>query len=100
MVRPHFRLYVPLGPERRAAGRVDGAGSMRLQVLHQPALYLVRAPGPVAVVLAAESFHPAGGVNVVMADGSVHFVKNQVDLSVWRALSTTQGGEIISADSY
>ena len=35
-----------------------------------------------------------------MADGGVHFVKNQVDLSVWRALSTTQGGEIISADSY
>ena len=25
-----------------------------------------------------------------MADGGVHFVKNQVDLSVWRALSTTQ----------
>ena len=52
------------------------------------------------VVLAARSFHPAGGVNIVMADGGVHFVKNQVDLSVWRALSTTQGGEIISADSY
>jgi prepilin-type N-terminal cleavage/methylation domain-containing protein/prepilin-type processing-associated H-X9-DG protein len=51
------------------------------------------------VFLAARSRHPAG-VNVLMADGSVHFVKNQVSLTVWRALSTTQGGEIISEDSY
>ena len=49
--------------------------------------------------LASRSRHP-GGVNVVMADGSVHFVKNQVNLAVWRALSTTQGREIISDDAY
>jgi hypothetical protein len=28
-----------------------------------------------------------------------HLVKNQVSLQVWRALSTTQGAEIISGDS-
>ena len=37
-----------LGPNMWRLGCVDGAGSMRLPVLHQPALYLVRAPGPVA----------------------------------------------------
>jgi prepilin-type N-terminal cleavage/methylation domain-containing protein/prepilin-type processing-associated H-X9-DG protein len=51
------------------------------------------------VVMTSRSLHP-GGVYVLMADGSAHFVKNQVSLQVWRALSTTQGAEIISGDSY
>ena len=50
-------------------------------------------------VMAARSRH-TGGVNSVMADGSVHFVKDQVSLNVWRSLSTTRGGEILSADAY
>jgi prepilin-type N-terminal cleavage/methylation domain-containing protein/prepilin-type processing-associated H-X9-DG protein len=48
---------------------------------------------------AARSRHP-GGVNTTMCDGSVKFIKNSVNLNVWRALSTTQGGEIISSDSF
>ncbi|MEM7785308.1 MAG: DUF1559 domain-containing protein [Planctomycetota bacterium] len=44
---------------------------------------------------AARSFHP-GGVNVARGDGSVTFVSDAVDLITWRALSTTQGGEVIS----
>jgi prepilin-type N-terminal cleavage/methylation domain-containing protein len=47
---------------------------------------------------ASRSRHP-GGVNVVNCDGSVHFYKNTININTWRALSTTQGGEIISADS-
>jgi prepilin-type N-terminal cleavage/methylation domain-containing protein/prepilin-type processing-associated H-X9-DG protein len=48
---------------------------------------------------AARSRHP-GGVNVGMCDGSVKFMKNSVSLNTWRALSTTKGGELISADAY
>ncbi len=48
---------------------------------------------------AARSHHP-GGVNVGMGDGSVRFIKNSVNYAVWQALSTTQGGEVISSDSY
>ena len=48
---------------------------------------------------AARSFHP-GGVNAVLCDGSVRFFKNTVALNTWRAVSTTSGGEVISADSY
>ena len=48
---------------------------------------------------ATRSFH-AGGVNAVYADGGVRFAKNSISLSVWQALSTTRGGEVISADSY
>jgi prepilin-type N-terminal cleavage/methylation domain-containing protein/prepilin-type processing-associated H-X9-DG protein len=49
--------------------------------------------------LAARSFHP-GGVNVGMADGSVRFVKNSVNIVPWRALGTRAGAEVISSDSF
>ncbi len=48
---------------------------------------------------ASRSRHP-GGVNTVFCDGSVHFIKNSISLPVWRALSTTQGAEVISSDSW
>ena len=51
------------------------------------------------MMVAARSRHP-GGVNAVFGDGSVRFLKNSVNLYVWRALSTTKGGEVISADQY
>ena len=47
----------------------------------------------------ASSYHP-GGVNAAMGDGSVKFFKDSVTSSVWMALSTRAGGEVISADSY
>lgn len=41
----------------------------------------------------ARSHHP-GGVNVAMADGSVRFVRETVELSTWRALGSRNGGEL------
>lgn len=55
-------------------------------------------PAVNADTYAARSRH-SGGVNSVFADGSVHFTKNTINLSTWRALSTTRGSEVISADS-
>jgi prepilin-type N-terminal cleavage/methylation domain-containing protein/prepilin-type processing-associated H-X9-DG protein len=48
---------------------------------------------------AARSFH-TGGVNALTADGSVKFVKDSIAITVWRALSTTMGSEVVSSDSY
>jgi len=45
------------------------------------------------------SNHP-GGVNLGMADGSVRFIKNSVDVFVFQALSSTHGSEVTSDDSY
>jgi prepilin-type N-terminal cleavage/methylation domain-containing protein/prepilin-type processing-associated H-X9-DG protein len=45
------------------------------------------------------SNHP-GGVNVSFMDGSVHFIKNSVNLQTWWNMGTRGRGEIISADSY
>ncbi|WP_435008447.1 DUF1559 domain-containing protein [Tundrisphaera lichenicola] len=47
----------------------------------------------------ARSRHP-GGVNLLLADGSVRFVKNTINLAAWQSLGTCNGGEVISADSY
>jgi len=43
---------------------------------------------------AARSEHP-GGVNALMCDGSVHFFFNEIDLFVWRAMATINGGEAV-----
>jgi prepilin-type N-terminal cleavage/methylation domain-containing protein/prepilin-type processing-associated H-X9-DG protein len=45
------------------------------------------------------SNHP-GGVNMCMADGSVRFIKDSVNLQTWWALGTRAGGEVISSDTY
>ncbi len=42
------------------------------------------------------SRHP-GGVNFLFGDGSVRFVKNQINIRVYQALATRSGGEIIGA---
>ena len=47
--------------------------------------------------IGARSLH-SGGVNVAMCDGSVHFVRDSIDINVWRAMSTSRGGESFSAD--
>ena len=48
---------------------------------------------------ASRSRHP-GGVNSLLADGSVRFFKNSINLPTWVALGSMSGGEVISADSY
>jgi prepilin-type N-terminal cleavage/methylation domain-containing protein/prepilin-type processing-associated H-X9-DG protein len=46
-------------------------------------------------VFAARSYHP-GGVNGALADGSVRWYSSTTALSVWRALGTRAGSEIVS----
>ncbi len=45
------------------------------------------------------SFHPGGG-NFLLGDGSVKFIKNTINLAIYRGLGTKAGGEIIGADQY
>jgi prepilin-type N-terminal cleavage/methylation domain-containing protein/prepilin-type processing-associated H-X9-DG protein len=64
---------------------------------HQPGLNLpcINGDGGPNNHVGARSRHH-GGVNVALADGSVRFVSNSVDLlSVWRPLATIAGGEVI-----
>jgi len=49
--------------------------------------------------IAARSKHP-GGVNSLMADGHVQFIKDSINVLVWQGLGSRNGGEVISADAY
>jgi prepilin-type N-terminal cleavage/methylation domain-containing protein/prepilin-type processing-associated H-X9-DG protein len=62
------------------------------QVIHPP-------NSPVGHTDEFYSLHP-GGVNVLMGDGSVRFVKQSINLVAWQDLSSRSGGEVISADTY
>ena len=55
--------------------------------------------GPTYAAVTARSYH-AGGVNALFGDGSARFIKNSINGSVWRALGTIAGGEVVSADAY
>jgi hypothetical protein len=45
--------------------------------------------------MSARSWH-AGGVNAGLADGSIRFVTNQINLDIWRGVGSTNGGEVVS----
>ncbi|OHB79300.1 MAG: prepilin-type N-terminal cleavage/methylation domain-containing protein [Planctomycetes bacterium RBG_16_64_10] len=45
-------------------------------------------------VVTSRSYHP-GGVNALLADGSVRFVSDTIDLITWRSLATRDGGEVV-----
>jgi prepilin-type N-terminal cleavage/methylation domain-containing protein/prepilin-type processing-associated H-X9-DG protein len=49
-------------------------------------------------MFSSRSRHP-GGVNVLLCDGSVKFVKNSVNRIVWWAIGSRGLGEVVSADA-
>jgi prepilin-type processing-associated H-X9-DG protein len=49
---------------------------------------------PTYAVVTSRSYH-TGGVNVLMMDGSVRFVRNAITQSLWRALGTRGGNEVV-----
>ncbi len=55
--------------------------------------------GPTFAAITSRSYHP-GGVNVLLGDGSVRFLKESIAGNVWRALGSVSGGEVISAGDY
>lgn len=55
--------------------------------------------GTTFTAINARSYHP-GGVNALLSDGSVRFVRSTIDGLVWRAPGTVAGGEVVSAEVY
>ena len=46
----------------------------------------------------ANSYHP-GGTNILLGDGSVRFVKESINMTIWWTIATKAGGEVVSAES-
>jgi prepilin-type N-terminal cleavage/methylation domain-containing protein/prepilin-type processing-associated H-X9-DG protein len=82
-------------PNKQILG-LHGEGDLDLQ---GTPLFMGGALGPTFAAITSRSYHP-GGVNALLADGSVRFIKSSIAGSTWRALGTIAGGEVISADQY
>ncbi len=83
-------------PNKRTPGQFSGGASFAdvdLVSLRE------EEGGPSFAAVTARSYHP-GGVNVLLGDGSVRFVKDTINGFLWRGLGSVNGGEIISADAY
>lgn len=70
-------------PNERSCGRFNGSGSMDATVNNRGG------------ATTASSRH-TGGVNLALADGSVRFVGETVELAVWRAAGSRAGAEAVA----
>lgn len=83
--------------------RVSNVGAPWLWAYHSTTMYWHVAPPntrscmypPGRIMTTASSSH-TGGVNVVMCDGSVRFVADEIELAVWRAMGTRAGEELVN----
>ena len=89
---------VPLVLLQGGAG-FDPEGGGALVLSHTGENHGPNAPSGLAHSDQYWSMHP-GGANFLFADGSVRFIKEQVGFTIFQALATRQGNEILSADAF
>jgi prepilin-type N-terminal cleavage/methylation domain-containing protein/prepilin-type processing-associated H-X9-DG protein len=97
---------IAFGEKRDGYGwAVGGYGGSEFDVWISPA-YIPPAPVPNAPtqptdysVAYSGSYHP-GGAHFAFCDGSVRWVKASTNQTVWYALTTRDGREVISSDSF
>ena len=82
-------------PNKRTPGLFDGVVYPDIDLIAQRE----EEGGPTFAAITSRSFHP-GGVNVLLGDGSVRFIKDSINGMTWRALGTVAGSEVVSGDSY
>ncbi len=90
----NFTTYLP--PNSTLPDRIYSATYCNNQPkLNLPCAVSVAPANP--SMFAARSRHP-GGVQIVLCDGSGRFMRTNIAIGVWRAMSTTLGGEAITVD--
>jgi len=87
-----FETYLP--PNSEQPDIMQSAGYCDNTVPRNPPCYAPYSESQ-PMTMAARSRHP-GGVQAAHCDGSVEFYSDNINLDVWRALSTSQGGEPVS----
>jgi prepilin-type N-terminal cleavage/methylation domain-containing protein/prepilin-type processing-associated H-X9-DG protein len=58
-----------------------------------------KSGGPTYAAITSRSYHP-GGVNALLGDGSVRFIKSSISGLTWRALGSVAGNEVVAGDAY
>ena len=90
------QLYTHAAPNSAIPDLFNPSARFCRPSYNRPDLNLPCAGGSVTeMTAAARSRHP-GGVNVLKADGSVHFVSQAINLTTWQAMGAISGGEITS----
>jgi prepilin-type N-terminal cleavage/methylation domain-containing protein/prepilin-type processing-associated H-X9-DG protein len=62
-------------------------------------IYGVRSGAGSYILNPPSSYHP-GGVNLLLCDGSVRFIKETINRATWRALGTRGGQEVVSTSDF
>jgi prepilin-type N-terminal cleavage/methylation domain-containing protein/prepilin-type processing-associated H-X9-DG protein len=89
-----FTAYYP--PNTTQEDVVTGGICVSLQSPRMPCTTTSTATA--ARLMAARSLHSGGGVNSAMCDGSVRFVRDNLNINVWRAMSSSLGGETFTSE--
>jgi len=55
--------------------------------------------GTLPDIMPPSSNHP-GGVNIAFCDGSVHFIKDSINIQTWWGMGTRNMGEVIGSDAW
>jgi prepilin-type N-terminal cleavage/methylation domain-containing protein/prepilin-type processing-associated H-X9-DG protein len=89
---------VPITELQGQAG-LDPEGGGALVLSHTGEGHGPNAPSGMVHADQYWSRHP-GGANFVFTDGSVRFIKEQVGFTIFQALATRKGAEVLSADQF
>ncbi len=90
------QIYTYAAPNSASPDLFNPAARFCPPSYNRPELNLPCAGGSVNEMTAASRSRHPGGVNVLKADGSVHFVSNNINLQTWQAMGAMSGGEIVS----
>ena len=78
-------------PDAMQYGPGDGTGYCDPAPPNPPC---IMNSGAYPTIQSARSRH-TGGVNVVLADGGVHFISNNINLQTWRNLGSSQDNQVV-----
>jgi prepilin-type N-terminal cleavage/methylation domain-containing protein len=91
----HHNGFTTAWPPNRATPGGPGLSEADVDIISRRE----RLGGPTFAAITSRSYHP-GGVQSLLGDGSVHFLRETIDGLVWRALGTVAGGEAIAGNAY
>ena len=90
------QLYTHAAPNSASPDLFNPAARFCPPSYNRSDLNLPCAGGSVSEMTAASRSRHPGGVNILKADGSIHFVSQNINLTTWQAMGSISGGEIIS----
>lgn len=96
---PRFTSFVEWSGQRWGDGNVFYTRYQHVLTPNRPSCLYGKEDDDGPIIVTASSRHD-GGVNLLLADGSVRFVKDGVAEPVWRALGTIRGKEVVDASAF